>query len=68
MPNRDALAGLNQALTAIEVMIRNGKARGGRLSELAREARQHAERLNKRGNGVHGLGECGIGVAAPEKV
>jgi hypothetical protein len=45
MPNNDALAALNRALAAIDVMIRSGKGGGGRLPELAREARENAERL-----------------------
>ena len=68
MPNRDALSGLNQALAAIDVMIRNGKAHGGRLPELAREARVSAERLITRASTVPAAGACGMGIAAPEKV
>lgn len=47
MPHRDALASLNQALAAIDVMIRNGKGQGGRLVEMAREARHAADRLGR---------------------
>jgi hypothetical protein len=67
MPNRDALAGLNQALAAIDVMIRNGKAHGGRLGELAREARQNAERIAKRASSAHASGGC-LGISVAEKV
>ncbi|AVO46706.1 hypothetical protein [Phreatobacter cathodiphilus] len=45
MPHRDAIASLNQALAAIDVMIRSGKGQGGRLVDMAREARQAASVL-----------------------
>lgn len=45
MPRSESLAGLNQALAAIDVMLRNGKGNQGRLVEMARQARQNAERL-----------------------
>lgn len=45
MPDRDALAGLRQALAAIEVMIRSGRSDAGRLAELARDARRHSEAI-----------------------
>lgn len=45
MPRSDSIAGLNQALAAIDVMLRNGKGNQGRLVEMARQARQSAERL-----------------------
>lgn len=45
MPRSESLAGLNQALAAIDVMLRNGKGNQGRLLEMARQARQNAERL-----------------------
>lgn len=45
MPDRDALAGLRQALAAIDVMIRSGRSDAGRLAELAREARRHSETI-----------------------
>lgn len=45
MPRSDSIAGLNQALAAIDVMLRNGKGNQGRLVEMARQARQNAERL-----------------------
>lgn len=47
MPNRAALSGLRQALAAIDVMIRSGKGQGGRLVEMAREARQAADQLSR---------------------
>jgi hypothetical protein len=47
MPHRDALASLNQALAAIDVMIRSGKGQGGRLVEMAREARHAADHLSR---------------------
>lgn len=43
MPDRDALAGLRQALAAIEVMMRSGRFDTARLAELAREARRHSD-------------------------
>ena len=43
MPNPDALVRHAQALAAIDVMMRGGKGGGGRLVEMAREARQAAE-------------------------
>jgi hypothetical protein len=46
MPHRDAIASLNQALAAIDVMIRSGKGQNGRLVDMAREARQAAAALN----------------------
>ena len=46
MPHRDAIASLNQALAAIDVMIRSGKGQNGRLVDMAREARQAASALN----------------------
>ncbi|MDP2800308.1 MAG: hypothetical protein Q8O26_00325 [Phreatobacter sp.] len=46
MPHRDALARLNQSLAAIDVMIRSGKGQGGRLVEVAREARAAAKTLD----------------------
>ncbi|MGQ3355399.1 MAG: hypothetical protein ACT6XY_10440 [Phreatobacter sp.] len=46
MPNRDAIASLNQALAAIDVMIRSGKGQGGRLVDMAREARQAASAIS----------------------
>ena len=45
MPRSEPLAGLNQALAAIDVMLRSGKGNQGRLVEMARQARQNAERL-----------------------
>jgi hypothetical protein len=45
MPHRDAIASLNQALAAIDVMIRSGKGQGGRLVDMAREAQQAAVML-----------------------
>ncbi|MDP3548603.1 MAG: hypothetical protein Q8S29_20715 [Phreatobacter sp.] len=47
MPHRDALASLSQALAAIDVMIRSGKGQGGRLVEMAREARHSADQLSR---------------------
>ncbi len=47
MPNRVALSGLRQALAAIDVMIRSGKGQGGRLVEMAREAREAADQLSR---------------------
>ncbi len=49
MPNRVALSGLRQALAAIDVMIRSGKGQGGRLVEMAREARAAADQLSRQG-------------------
>lgn len=46
MPHRDAIASLNQALAAVDVMIRSGKGQGGRLVDMAREARQAASALS----------------------
>lgn len=45
MLNNDALAALTRALAAIDVMIRSGKGSAGRLPEIAREARENADRL-----------------------
>jgi hypothetical protein len=45
MPERDALAGLRQALAAIDVVIRSGRSDPGRLAELAREARRYSETI-----------------------
>jgi hypothetical protein len=47
MPQRDALASLNQALAAIDVMIRSGKGQGGRLVEMAREARRATDQISR---------------------
>lgn len=49
MSNRVALSGLRQALAAIDVMIRSGKGQGGRLVEMAREAREAADQLSRQG-------------------
>ncbi|WP_439572319.1 hypothetical protein [Phreatobacter sp.] len=45
MTDRDALAGLRQALAAIEVMMRSGRFDTRRLADLARDARRHSESL-----------------------
>lgn len=45
MPNPQAQARLAHALAAIDVMTRSGKGGGGRLVEMAREARKAAEGL-----------------------
>lgn len=45
MPSFETLVGLQQALAAIDVMIRSGKGRGGNLASMAREASILADRL-----------------------
>ncbi|MBX9991070.1 hypothetical protein [Phreatobacter oligotrophus] len=45
MPSFETLVGLQQALAAIDVMIRSGKGRGGNLASMAREASTLADRL-----------------------
>jgi hypothetical protein len=45
MTEREALSELNQALAAIDLLLRNGRLDAGRLSELARAARRSAERM-----------------------
>lgn len=45
MPSLETLVGLQQALAAIDVMIRSGKGRGGNLASMAREAREMADRM-----------------------
>ncbi|QCI64760.1 hypothetical protein [Phreatobacter stygius] len=47
MTDHDALDELNQALVAIDVMLRNGKLDAARVSALAREARRSAERVSR---------------------
>lgn len=49
MTDHDALDELNQALVAIDVILRNGKLDAARVSALAREARRSAERVNRNG-------------------
>lgn len=68
MSNHDALAGLNRALAAIDVMLRNGKGHGGRLTELAREARQNAERLAVPARPMVRPDEAGRDLTTPEQV
>jgi hypothetical protein len=43
MPDRHILAGVQQALAAIDVMLRNGRMQTSVLVTLACEARQSAE-------------------------
>lgn len=50
MPNRHILAGVQQALAAIDVMLRNGRLQQGQLVAMAREARVAAEEAAKRMN------------------
>lgn len=45
MPSFETLVGLQQALAAIDVMIRSGKGRDGNLAAMAREARGLADRM-----------------------
>ncbi len=45
MPSFETLVGLQQALAAIDVMIRSGKGMGGNLAAMAREARGLADRM-----------------------
>ena len=47
MTDHDALDELNQALVAIDVILRNGKLDAARVSALAREAPRSAERVNR---------------------
>lgn len=68
MLNNDALAALNRALAAIDVMIRSGKGSGGRLPELSREARESAERLALSSRSAPRSDEIGRHVPAPEQV
>ncbi|MCA0317945.1 MAG: hypothetical protein LCH88_07730 [Proteobacteria bacterium] len=67
MPNNDALAALNRALAAIDVMIRSGKGSGGRLPELAREARENADRLAGPARFQSRLDEISRDLSAPEQ-
>ncbi|MBL8571213.1 MAG: hypothetical protein JNK84_19235 [Phreatobacter sp.] len=67
MPNNDALAALNRALAAIDVMIRSGKGSGGRLPELAREARENADRLAGPARFSSRGDEIGCDWSAPEQ-
>lgn len=66
MRNSDALAGLNRALMAIDVMLRSGKGHNGRLPEMAREARENAERVAKGMNRARQKDADGQGLPAPE--
>ena len=52
MPDRHVLAAVQQALAAIDVMLRNGRMQPGALVTLAREARQAAELANARRTGA----------------
>jgi hypothetical protein len=68
MLNNDALAALTRALAAIDVMIRNGKGSAGRLPELAREARENADRLATPSRYSSRPEEIGREIPAPEQV
>ncbi|CEJ11036.1 hypothetical protein [Phreatobacter sp. AB_2022a] len=68
MTDHDALDELNQALVAIDVILRNGKLDAARVSALAREARRSAERVNR--NGLEPMqpppGACGQAIRPVE--
>jgi hypothetical protein len=68
MLNNDALAALTRALAAIDVMIRSGKGSAGRLPELAREARENAERMAGSSRVVPRGDEIGREMPAPEQI
>lgn len=67
MLNNDALAALTRALAAIDVMIRSGKGSAGRLPELAREARENADRLAGTSRFASRGDEIGRAIPAPEQ-
>ncbi|QCK85141.1 hypothetical protein E8L99_04780 [Phreatobacter aquaticus] len=48
MPDRHVLAGVQQALAAIDVMLRSGRTQPGQLAALAQEARSAAELAQQR--------------------
>lgn len=66
MTDHDALTELNQALIAIDVILRNGKLDAARVSALAREARRSAERISRTLDDQEPPAPCGgVGAERP---